>query len=369
MASRESRNGGVLVVTVGGPAATAQKRLRRTAPDQTPNVTFDLDELDATPLDGEILRATPGPKGRILRALPVSVALAVEAWWRRKRYSAIITWGEAVAIPLGLLLAVTPGRRARHVGILLWPHRPAGSPLKAAVRSRVLPFAIRRGIDRMWVPPSRQRALLVERWGVSPDRFVPVEWPVDTEFWRPSSKGADDLICSVGREMRDYHTLLEAIDGLNVPCHIAAGTLAQGSDFGTEDPRARNVAAGVLPEGVTVGAKKSLELRDLYERAAIVVVPVLPTNSDNGVTTVLEAMAMSKPVVATATEGRADVLVDGETCLLVPPEDPRALREAIKRLLHDPAVRDRLGRTGRARALAKHDIGQWVDGMRAACRD
>src|SRR5207247_1554380 len=66
--------------------------------------------------------------------------------------------------------------------------------------------------------------------------------------------------------------------------------------------------------------------------------------------TCLEAMAYGKPVVATAVGGLLDLVVDGETGLLVPARDGPALRGAVERLLGDRDLRRRLGAAGRARA-------------------
>jgi len=59
-------------------------------------------------------------------------------------------------------------------------------------------------------------------------------------------------------------------------------------------------------------------------------------------TTVLEAMASGRPVVATTTGGIVDMVVDGETGLLVPPGDEYKLAEAMARLLNDADLRIRL---------------------------
>jgi 2-deoxystreptamine N-acetyl-D-glucosaminyltransferase/2-deoxystreptamine glucosyltransferase len=60
-------------------------------------------------------------------------------------------------------------------------------------------------------------------------------------------------------------------------------------------------------------------------------------------------MAHGRAVVATAVGGLPDMVVDGETGLLVPPGEPAALRAAIDRLLADPGLRGRLGAAARAR--------------------
>jgi glycosyltransferase involved in cell wall biosynthesis len=64
---------------------------------------------------------------------------------------------------------------------------------------------------------------------------------------------------------------------------------------------------------------------------------------------VLEAMAASLPVVATAVGGTPEVVLDGQTGLLVAPGDPSPLADAIDRLLADRPLAERLGRAGRAR--------------------
>ncbi|HLF49729.1 MAG TPA: glycosyltransferase family 4 protein, partial [Methylomirabilota bacterium] len=63
----------------------------------------------------------------------------------------------------------------------------------------------------------------------------------------------------------------------------------------------------------------------------------------------VEAMGAGRPVVATDVPGHRDVVVHGETGLLVPPEDPAALAGAISSLLADPERRRRMGEAGRRR--------------------
>jgi glycosyltransferase involved in cell wall biosynthesis len=89
------------------------------------------------------------------------------------------------------------------------------------------------------------------------------------------------------------------------------------------------------------------ELELLLAQAAVV---ACPSRREGFGVTCLEAMAHGKPVVASAVGGLLDLVVDGETGLLVPPRDPRALRRALERLLRDPELRHRLGAAGRERA-------------------
>ncbi len=70
---------------------------------------------------------------------------------------------------------------------------------------------------------------------------------------------------------------------------------------------------------------------------------------------VLEAMALARPVVATAVGGVPGIIRDGETRILVEPGDPQSLAEGVERLLHDPILASRLGTA--AQALVEKEYG------------
>jgi glycosyltransferase involved in cell wall biosynthesis len=70
----------------------------------------------------------------------------------------------------------------------------------------------------------------------------------------------------------------------------------------------------------------------------------------------LEAMALARPVVATAAGGAPEVVEDGVTGVLAPPGDAAALAGALRRLLDDPAAAARMGRAGRERLRAEFSL-------------
>ena len=75
-------------------------------------------------------------------------------------------------------------------------------------------------------------------------------------------------------------------------------------------------------------------------------VAVLPSYREAQGLTILEAMALSRPVVASAVGGIPEMIEHGRTGLLVPPHDPEALAAAIIRLLADHAYADMLAKGG-----------------------
>ena len=97
------------------------------------------------------------------------------------------------------------------------------------------------------------------------------------------------------------------------------------------------------------------DIPDLLAEASIL---VLPSDWEGVPLTVLEAMAAGKPVVATAVGGVPELVDEGKTGFLVPPQAPDALAGAILRLARDPELRKRMGEVARKRALERFDIRQ-----------
>ena len=115
-----------------------------------------------------------------------------------------------------------------------------------------------------------------------------------------------------------------------------------------------------------LGFVQHTELPPLYERAAVVAVP---SHREGFGVACAEAMAHARPVVASAVGGLLDLVVDGETGILVPPRDVPALRGALERLLADPDLRRRLGEAGRARVQERFSWPAVTDATLAAYED
>jgi len=117
---------------------------------------------------------------------------------------------------------------------------------------------------------------------------------------------------------------------------------------------------------ITQGRLSLTELRDLYARSRFVVVPLLPSDTDNGVTVILEAMAMGKPVICSRTRGQVDVIQEGVTGLYVPVGDAVALRKAILTLWNDPQRAQEMGRNARAHIERYHTLEMFTATAKSA---
>jgi glycosyltransferase involved in cell wall biosynthesis len=100
-------------------------------------------------------------------------------------------------------------------------------------------------------------------------------------------------------------------------------------------------------------APNSPALIALYREADIF---VLPTRADTYSMVCLEAMAMGLPVIISNVGGISDIVVEGTTGFLVPPDDPAVLLDRLRRLLADPRLRLRMGKEGRKRVEERFDL-------------
>ena len=175
-------------------------------------------------------------------------------------------------------------------------------------------------------------------------RFI-VPNAVDTLRIRPPEREPEDnIILFVGRLVyrKGLHVLVKAlqrIKGRDFKLYVVGGGYMEiparmlAKAYGVED---KVEFLGVVPEDVKI---------ELYRRAKIVVVPSI-LNESFGIVA-LEAMAAGRPVIASRVGGLEDVVVNGETGILVEPGSEEQLAEAIELLLSDEPYRRRLGANAR----------------------
>ena len=102
---------------------------------------------------------------------------------------------------------------------------------------------------------------------------------------------------------------------------------------------------------------------DIPDLLAACDVVVLPSLFEGLPVSILEAMAARRPVVATAIEGSDEAVDDGVTGLLVPPADPCSLARAIRRVLGDPQLANRLAAASRDRVEQQFSAEAMVSGV------
>jgi glycosyltransferase involved in cell wall biosynthesis len=244
------------------------------------------------------------------------------------------------------------------VSILFWVTKP-----KKAIPLRL----VHRGISTLLFPSPHQRAFVRERLGLDEVRVPPLHWGTDLRFWRPDPAIAPeqtDTICSVGREMRDYVTLAEALRGTGIPCHIAAGGIREQSNPWLD----RLAPDEGLPPEITVGKRSFPELRTLYRHSRFLVLPLLPSDTDNGMTSIGEALACGRPVIRTDILGLRRCHEGLPFVRTVAPGDVDGLRAAVTEWWADPEECARLGAEGRAWVERNQSLGGWVEAVSSATR-
>jgi glycosyltransferase involved in cell wall biosynthesis len=207
---------------------------------------------------------------------------------------------------------------------------------------------------------SETSAAILKGIGVDPNRLHIIGSRVDCEFFSPVATSEPALIVSAGAINRDYNTLLEACAGLDVHVTIAADTAWRHS-------------LGKLPEEMS-GERFEMRsfgnyrnLRDLYARATLMVVPLVEGQFASGQTVILEGMAMGKAMITTDIAGRSDFIDDGVNGVYVPSHNVEALRSAIASLLADPQRRARMADAGRTAAVEKYKVEHYVARIMSAC--
>jgi glycosyltransferase involved in cell wall biosynthesis len=182
-----------------------------------------------------------------------------------------------------------------------------------------------------------------------------VPFGVDTAAFTPSAAPPDVDVVSIGADpQRDYTAL----------ARLARSTPSISYTAVTAPPQAATLT-GIANVAVETSVPFSA-IPGLLARARVVVLPVRDNLYSGATTTLLQAMAMAKPVVVTRTAAIAAGygLVDGENVRLVAPGDDAALEASVGRLLAAPDEAAALGR--RARAHVERSLGweRYVDTMR-----
>jgi glycosyltransferase involved in cell wall biosynthesis len=190
---------------------------------------------------------------------------------------------------------------------------------------------------------------LAETEGFAEASFDVVHYGIDAGGEPVLHDGAPGRFACVGRliPIKGHATLLEALAVARRTRSDLELVLA-GSGPLEAELRARVERLG-LADAVRFAGHVA-PVAPVVEAAAAVVVPSL---GEGFGMVALEAMERGRAVVATTVGGLPEIVVDGETGLLVPPGDVEALAEALLAVAHDPGRARAMGARGRGRALAE----------------
>ena len=262
------------------------------------------------------------------------------------------------------------------VAAKLSPRRPQ------VVRTRHLSSAIKTRLiyshlaHRVVTVGESTRRYLVQEKGIPQERVLTIPTGVDLTVFDPLKIRANlrnELGLSaetpvigtmaVFRRSKGHRFLLQAMPQI-LQTHPDLKLLLAG-----EGPQEQNlrkmieelgIAEAVLMPGFREDGARVLNTLDVF---------VFPSLEEALGTAILEALAMEKPVVATRVGGIPEIVEDGRTGFLVPPEDPKALADKVIHLLRDRALGKEMGLRGRRFVESHHDNRFMIRGLENLYRE
>lgn len=197
---------------------------------------------------------------------------------------------------------------------------------------------------------------------VAADRLVVVHCGTDTSLFHPPAARASGpwtIVCIASLQAQKGQSILvdacrRLVDeGIDLRCIL----IGEGETRAALEEQVR--ASGLVDRVELLGHQPRHRVVELLSTADVVAQPsiILPSGKMEGIPVALmEALAMERPVVATAISGVAELVEDDITGLLVAPQDPGQLADALRRLYRDPELGARLGRAGRRRVVDEFDL-------------
>jgi glycosyltransferase involved in cell wall biosynthesis len=168
--------------------------------------------------------------------------------------------------------------------------------------------------------------------------------------WEPSRR-----TLGIVARAKDQEIVLRALELVTTPVRLVLAGVDPASRLGELAMRPR-------PRHAVVCVPFTPEVRPLYDLLDLVLLPSRTEGLSQGL---LEAMALSKPVIASAATGNLDLITEGVDGMLVPARDPAAWAHAINTLLPNGLLASRLGaaarKTARERFSLDHTIRATVE--------
>jgi glycosyltransferase involved in cell wall biosynthesis len=231
-----------------------------------------------------------------------------------------------------------------------------------------------RGADRIVTTGERLRRTLIDRLGLAPEHVVSIPTGIDTSRFTPADSAEarrrlglplDRTIIGIVATIRSWKGHLFLIDALaGFPQRARPLVLIVG-----DGPSRRLVEERIQERGVVGSVQLVGHQEDTAPWLQAMDIFALPSYANEGVPqSIMQAMSCGLPVVSTPVGSIEEAVTHEKTGLLVPPKDFALLREALARLVGDPALRRRLGDQGRRVARASFTFSQMIERMEIVFR-
>ncbi|HUT77240.1 MAG TPA: glycosyltransferase family 4 protein [Polyangia bacterium] len=291
---------------------------------------------------------------------PLAIAvLARQVWRRQARWDAVVSHWLVPSALAACAPGLLPGETPRHLAIA---HSGDVHLLGRLPGGRTLLGFLARRVDALGAVTSQLQQELSSLLAGA-DAGTPVTTPMGIdlgslrsarprgEIRRELGLGDDLAVLSLGRlvPIKGVDVLIDALAGIPGIALVVAGD-------GPERDRLESTAAS---RGIPTRFLGTVDPRRRAELLAAADAFALPSRVLSGgrheglPLALLEAMAVGLPMVATRTGGVPEVVEDGVSGLLIPPDDPGALRDALGRLAGSPALRASLGDAARPVGAAR----------------
>ncbi|HEX8180629.1 MAG TPA: glycosyltransferase, partial [Pyrinomonadaceae bacterium] len=223
--------------------------------------------------------------------------------------------------------------------------------LAALPMTRVIAIShfVKQDLITRGIAPER---IIVRHLGVDIERFVPD--PAARERWAATYSIQPGELCiatvTVLRPFKNPQTILEAC-GLLAARGVPARLFVAGDGAMLADLKALSERLGIADRvhwlGYCTDPTGVMQAADVFVLASI--------GEAFGLVTA-EAMACGVPVVGSSSGATGEIVLDGQTGLLAPPQDPAAFADAFERLARDEQLRREMGRRSRARVEEKFTV-------------
>jgi len=247
--------------------------------------------------------------------------------------------------PLLLLVAKIFGARVIYVDVMF-------DMPKRSLKQWLNKFCLRVS-DAVVCYSASQPGVWSKEYNIPINKMLSARFPMDSAFYRKPiiENSGSPFVVAIGRDIgRDFSTLLSASSMVGIDTKLV--TLPY-----------------LLPHSWNESGRVELfqqlsypELFKLYAQARVAVVPLKPGISyPSGIRACLEAMLLRTPLVATYTSVLAEEFFDGEHLLYVDPNNPAQLSCAMKRILDEPGLAERLVENAWQKVNRDHTVDQFAD--------